>query len=265
MGRDTAIAINQPLQLNVTDVSNTGFVSYSWSPSTGLNNPFIKNPVAITDRDITYIVTVRTAEGCQGGDDIKVKVFVMQTCMYQQPLLRMVTGWMILPKWYRLGSGAEVLYHLQPLGRSSIYHYRCFEGWDGRKGGMEQSSAVFVWTAQGSGLQKETWLLKKEHLRSLDNRYKVCGSNSNYPGRAKPGLLFAIHPPFITIHESSAFTPNISNTSLTHQIIITIKHYCMNRYNIFYQVHKGLRELLYNTASRLQQTDFTNAEETRWF
>lgn len=36
----------------------------------------------------------------------------------------------------------------------------------------------------------------------------------------------------------------------------------MNRYNIFYQVHKGLRELLYNTASRLQQTDFTNAEET---
>lgn len=36
----------------------------------------------------------------------------------------------------------------------------------------------------------------------------------------------------------------------------------MNRYNIFYQIHKGLREMLYNTASLLQQTDFSNEEET---
>jgi len=36
----------------------------------------------------------------------------------------------------------------------------------------------------------------------------------------------------------------------------------MQRYNIFYQVHKGLREMLYQTASRLQQTDFTTAGET---
>lgn len=35
----------------------------------------------------------------------------------------------------------------------------------------------------------------------------------------------------------------------------------MNRYNIYYQVHKGLREMLYHTASLLQQTDFTNQEE----
>lgn len=35
----------------------------------------------------------------------------------------------------------------------------------------------------------------------------------------------------------------------------------MNRYNIFYQVHKGLRVLLYTTATTLQQTDFYNEEE----
>jgi len=35
----------------------------------------------------------------------------------------------------------------------------------------------------------------------------------------------------------------------------------MKRYNIFNQVHKGLRELLYQTASRLQQTDFTTPPE----
>lgn len=36
----------------------------------------------------------------------------------------------------------------------------------------------------------------------------------------------------------------------------------MNRYNIFNQVHKGLRGLLYETALVLQRTDFTNKEET---
>lgn len=36
----------------------------------------------------------------------------------------------------------------------------------------------------------------------------------------------------------------------------------MARYNIFNQVHKGLRALLYETMIQLQQTDFTNAEET---
>lgn len=35
----------------------------------------------------------------------------------------------------------------------------------------------------------------------------------------------------------------------------------MTRYNIFNQVHKGLRALLYETSLQLQQTDFTNADE----
>lgn len=36
----------------------------------------------------------------------------------------------------------------------------------------------------------------------------------------------------------------------------------MKRYNMFYQVHKGLRAMLYDTAILLQRTDFSNAEET---
>lgn len=35
----------------------------------------------------------------------------------------------------------------------------------------------------------------------------------------------------------------------------------MQRYNIFHQVHKGLRALLYETAIQLQHTDFWNVEE----
>jgi len=35
----------------------------------------------------------------------------------------------------------------------------------------------------------------------------------------------------------------------------------MNRYNIFNNIHKGLRAMLYETALCLQQTDFNNEEE----
>jgi hemerythrin-like domain-containing protein len=35
----------------------------------------------------------------------------------------------------------------------------------------------------------------------------------------------------------------------------------MQRYNIFFPVHKGLRALLYETALQLQQTNFTDTEE----
>jgi hypothetical protein len=35
----------------------------------------------------------------------------------------------------------------------------------------------------------------------------------------------------------------------------------MKRYNIFYEVHKGMRTMLYQTAMQIQQTDFINNEE----
>lgn len=35
----------------------------------------------------------------------------------------------------------------------------------------------------------------------------------------------------------------------------------MQRYNMFYQVHKGLKALLYETALQMQHTDFWNVEE----
>jgi hemerythrin-like domain-containing protein len=37
----------------------------------------------------------------------------------------------------------------------------------------------------------------------------------------------------------------------------------MNRFNIFYQIHKGLRAMLYDMALTMQHTDFCNQEEGR--
>jgi gliding motility-associated-like protein len=149
-GRDTAIAINQPLQLNVIDINNVGFVSYSWSPASTLNNPRIANPMAITDRDVTYVVTVRTAEGCQAGDDIKVTVF-------QQADIYVPTAF--TPN----GDGRNDFAKAIPVGIREFRYFMIYnrwgetifttkdpsKGWDGKLAGVLQDNAVFVWMAQG--------------------------------------------------------------------------------------------------------------------
>ena len=148
-GRDTSIALNEPLQLNAIDINNAGIISYSWSPSFGLNNPLIKTPIAITDRDIIYTVTVNTAEDCQGSDDIKVKVF-------QRADLYVPTAF--TPNGDGLNDFAIVI----PVGIRELKYFSIFsrwgemvfttndasKGWNGKWKGDDQPNAVFVWMAQ---------------------------------------------------------------------------------------------------------------------
>jgi len=48
--------------------------SWSWSPTTGLNNPNIQNPTAAPNTTTQYIVTVTDSAGCQGKDTVIVFV-----------------------------------------------------------------------------------------------------------------------------------------------------------------------------------------------
>lgn len=56
-----------------TNLSASGGTSYSWTPSAGLNNAAVSNPVASPTVTTTYSVTV-TAAGCSATDDITVTV-----------------------------------------------------------------------------------------------------------------------------------------------------------------------------------------------
>ena len=66
---DIAICINDNTQL-----SAAGGVSYNWTPSTGLSNANIANPVANPAITTTYSVLVTDAQGCQNNDSIIVTV-----------------------------------------------------------------------------------------------------------------------------------------------------------------------------------------------
>jgi len=58
--------------LDVAVVGGEAGYTYSWSPTSGLSNPFIQNPVA--NSTTTYTVTVTDANGCQTTDDILITV-----------------------------------------------------------------------------------------------------------------------------------------------------------------------------------------------
>jgi gliding motility-associated-like protein len=149
-GNDTSITLNQPLQLNAVDVNNSGFVNYSWSPSFGLNNVFIKNPIALLDKSITYTVTARTDAGCEASDDIKIAVFL-------KPELYVPTGF--TPNGDGLNDFAVVI----PVGMKELKYFSIFNrggelvfktsnaaiGWNGIYKGRPQNGDVFVWSAAG--------------------------------------------------------------------------------------------------------------------
>ncbi|MDD3876843.1 MAG: gliding motility-associated C-terminal domain-containing protein [Bacteroidales bacterium] len=68
-GNDIAICSGSSDSLNAT-----GGLSYQWSPSAGLNNPFISNPVVTPSVSTTYTVTAADINSCSATDEIIVIV-----------------------------------------------------------------------------------------------------------------------------------------------------------------------------------------------
>jgi gliding motility-associated-like protein len=145
-GRDTIVAINQPLQLQAS-----GSINYLWQPATGLSSPFIPNPVAVLTDDIVYTVTVSDAVGCRGTAKIKVKV-------YKGPAIYVPNAF--TPN----GDGLNDALKAIVIGFKSFDHFTVFNrwgqqvfstgnaanSWDGSFKGLLQNSGTFVWVARGT-------------------------------------------------------------------------------------------------------------------
>ena len=160
-GSDTSIAISQPLQLNAIDINNSGFTTYTWAPSFGLSNAFIKNPVAVIDRNTAYIVTAQTTNGCIAKDDIYVKVFAGVEIYVPNAFTPNKDGLNDVLK--------PVIVGIKELRYFAIYNrygqlvYKTSiqgAGWDGMIKGKMQNSGAYVWVAEavdykGSVLSKK--------------------------------------------------------------------------------------------------------------
>lgn len=149
VGVDTAVAIGQPLQLNAVDVNNAGLIKYVWSPSFGLNNAFIKNPVAVVNSNAFYTLTAQTAKGCTAKDDINITVFVKPD--------------LYVPNAFTPNAdGKNDIFNPIPIGIKEIKYFAIYNrygelvfkttvqgaGWDGAVKGIRQNTGAFVWIAE---------------------------------------------------------------------------------------------------------------------
>jgi gliding motility-associated-like protein len=161
-GWDTAVAIKQPLQLLATDVNHIGFINYSWEPGGGLNNPLIRNPIAVlTAAETQFIVTASTAANCVGKDTVYVKT-------YKGPDIYVAN--IFTPN----GDGTNDILKAFPVGIRSFSYFNIYNrygqlvfsttnedtGWDGRYKGAVQNLGTFVWIAaavdyKGNVLQRK--------------------------------------------------------------------------------------------------------------
>jgi gliding motility-associated-like protein len=146
---DTVIAINQPLQLNAVDIDNSGFDTYLWTPSFGLNDPFIKDPVAILDRDMVYQLLAATPNDCKGTAVINIKV-------YKGPEIYVPSAF--TPD----GDGLNDIIRPVVVGMKEFHYFKIFNrwgqmvftsanphsGWNGKISGTEQGTNTFVWIAE---------------------------------------------------------------------------------------------------------------------
>lgn len=144
--RDTAIVIDEPLQLSATGNGE----NFLWTPSTGLSNPEISNPIALLTNDQQYVVRLITEGSCIATDTIMVKVYDLKPGFYipnaftpnrdgLNDQIRPIAFGLRSLKYFRI---------YNRLGQL-VFHTTDFnEGWDGTFQGAPQAPAVFAWTAE---------------------------------------------------------------------------------------------------------------------
>jgi len=129
--------------------NDSDVLNYVWTPSQGLSDPMIPNPVVTLGANgdvVQYQVATSTIAGCRGEGYITVRV-------YKGPDIYVPTGF--TPN----GDGRNDRFLPVPVGIKSLNYFRVFnrwgqllfqtktlhEGWDGKLQGAQQATGVYVW------------------------------------------------------------------------------------------------------------------------
>lgn len=147
-GKDTTVTPNQPVQLQAS-----GAVSYEWTPATGLNDPFIANPIATLDNTVDSVVyrVVGSEGGCSAEDYITVHIY--------KSGIDIIVPSAFTPN----GDGKNDQIRPYTYGINQLRYFSIFnrwgqvlftttqvgKGWDGTFNGVKQPSGTYVYQAMG--------------------------------------------------------------------------------------------------------------------
>ena len=151
-GNDTIVAANQPVQLQAT-----GGTTYTWSPTDGLSNPNVSNPVAIVNQDQTYVVTSVTPLGCISTDTVKLIVykgpeiylpsaFTPNNDGLNDALTPFSVGFRTLSEFSVYNRYGQQIFLTNTFGK----------GWNGSFKNKPQPSGTYVWIIRGTDYTGKT-------------------------------------------------------------------------------------------------------------
>ena len=144
-GRDTAVVMNQPLQLQAS-----GGIRYSWSPPVNLSDPTVANPLVVfreLSPDMRYRLIAENEVGCSDTAFINIRVFNAEPSVFvpnaftpnQDGIndelkfvaagVKQIDGFRVYNRW------GHLVYDNNSEGR----------GWDGSVNGRPQSGGTYVW------------------------------------------------------------------------------------------------------------------------
>lgn len=144
-GSDTAVIVNQPLQLQAT-----GAEFFSWSPAFFLNATNISDPVASFPDPtsfITYKVVATSAAGCKDSAFVRIQVFKGGPVIFvptaftpngdgRNDLLRPIAAGIKQIEFFNIyNRWGQLVFSTRVNG----------QGWDGRINGVLQNTGTFVW------------------------------------------------------------------------------------------------------------------------
>ena len=144
-GNDTVAAIGQSIRLQAS-----GGDFFTWTPTSGLNNPNIPDPVATIQEDISYVVTAGSAAGCPTTDTVFIKA-------YRGPEFYVPNAF--TPN----GDGKNEVFRFVAAGMTVIHYFKVFNrygqlvynstnpsaGWDGSFNGKPQTTGTYIWMIGG--------------------------------------------------------------------------------------------------------------------
>lgn len=157
---DTAIIRGQPLQLNAS-----GGVNYVWSPSLGLSNPNIANPIASfihSGDSVRYKVQVFNEAGCYDSGFVLVTVYKTEPTVF-------------VPNAFTPDNDGKND-RLKPIsvGMKEIKYFQVYnrwgqlvfttvtnkQGWDGTVKGKAQNPGIYVWSVKAIDYTGKSYIQK---------------------------------------------------------------------------------------------------------
>jgi len=146
-GNDTNAMYGMPHLLLGKGTGN----SFTWSPPTGLNNPFTQKPLATLYNDTRFSLRVSNDIGCSETDDVFIKVYKGPTYYLPNAFTPNADGLNDIFTPTPVGIAATDYFSVfDRFGNLVFKTNRWMQGWDGMYKGKKADAGTYTWMIKGT-------------------------------------------------------------------------------------------------------------------